>query len=322
VTEAATERIDVCICTFRRPSIAEAMESVARQALPDHVQIRIIVADNDAHPSARDLVLATAERLGADVRYVHAPVANISVARNACLAASDSAWLAFIDDDETTAPDWLARLLARREGADVVFGPALSIYSDAAPSWMKEGNYHGHIPRDADAVGAAHTANVLVRRACVGDVRFDPALGLVGGEDTVFFHALRLAGAKFAAALDAQVFERVVPAREKTSWIVLRRFRTGQTHAHLIGRFHPRWLVPTIALAVLKVIYSLGAALVTAPFAAMRMRNLFRAVFHSGVVVYGLGGGFYHEYQERRAASRADGGRSRELVRRARRPAG
>ena len=49
---------------------------------------------------------------------------------------------------------------------------------------------------------------------------------------------------------------------------------------------------------------------------------LWYAVFHSGVVVYGLGGGFYHEYQERRAASRADGGRSRELVRRARRPAG
>ncbi len=295
------ERIDVCICTFRRPSIADAMESVASQALPDGIGVRIIVADNDDRPTARDLVLATAERLRADVRYVHAPAANISIARNACLGASESDWLAFIDDDETTAEDWLAELLAAREGADVVLGPAISIYSDAAPAWMARGNYHGHVPRDANAVGAAHTANVLIRRACVGDVRFDPALGLVGGEDTVFFHALRLRGARFAAALEAKVYERVAPAREKVSWIVRRQYRAGQTHAHLIARFHRRRLAATAALAALKTAYSAVAAVASAPFPAARMRNTFRAIFHSGVVVYALGGGFCQEYLEREA---------------------
>jgi succinoglycan biosynthesis protein ExoM len=295
--EGAQERIDVCICTFRRASVAETMESVAAQALPERARVRIIVADNDEGPNARELVLAAADQLGVEIRYVHAPCANISIARNACLAASDSDWLAFIDDDEVAARDWLAKLLAAREGADVVFGPAISIYSAAAPAWMARGNYHGHVPRAPDAVGAPHTANVLIRRACIGGERFDPALGRAGGEDTVFFHALRLRGARFAAALDARVFERVVAPREKVGWIVRRKYRAGQTHAHLIARFHRGRLALTIGLAALKVIYSAAAALATAPFPAERMRNVFRAIFHSGVVAYGLGGRFYQEYR-------------------------
>jgi hypothetical protein len=41
------------------------------------------------------------------------------------------------------------------------------------------------------------------------------------------------------------------------------------------------------------------------------MRNVFRAIFHSGVVVYGLGGGFYHEYRERRPSQVSGGGSAR-----------
>jgi succinoglycan biosynthesis protein ExoM len=305
------ERIDVCICTFRRPSIAGAIESVARQALPPGVGLRIIVADNDERPSARDLVLRTAAELGADVRYVHAPAANISVARNACLEASDSAWLAFMDDDETAAEDWLARLLAARDGADVVFGPSVAVYDSSAPRWMKRGAFHGHTPRNPNASGAPHTANVLIRRASIGDLRFDPALGRTGGEDTIFFHALWLKGARRASALDAKVFERVAPQRAKSAWLARRRFRAGQTHAHLMARFHPRRRATVLLLSALKIVYSVIAAVVSAPFPIARMRNAFRAVFHAGVIAHALGGGLYQEYQSPdRASSRRENGRA------------
>lgn len=290
------ERIDVCICTFRRESVAAAIESVARQVLPPDITVRIIVADNDVEPSARERVAATAGRLRADVRYVHAPAGNISVARNACLAASDSGWFAFIDDDEVAAPDWLARLLAARGGADVVFGAALARYGRDAPDWMVRADFHSNVISGAKRVKTGHTCNVLIRRGCVEEVRFDPALGVAGGEDTVFFYELRLRGARLAAAPEAKVHETVTPERARLAWVLRRQFRSGQTHAHLTARFHPLQLAPTAALAAVKSAYSAVMAALLAPFPMRRMRNLARAVFHLGVVVRAAGGRFYAEY--------------------------
>jgi succinoglycan biosynthesis protein ExoM len=292
------ERIDVCICTYRRPSILpDAIESVARQALPPSVSVRIIVADNDDEPTARASILAAAERFGADLLYIHAPKANISIARNACIAAVETDWFAYIDDDETASPDWLADLLAAREGVDVVFGAVQAIYSEDAPKWMVEGDYHSNILTGEAAITTGYTSNVLIRRACIGDLRFDPGLGVVGGEDTVFFYALHLAGDRFTVAPVARVFEKVAPARENLAWILRRQFRAGQTHAHLTARFHPRRLPLTAALAAVKSLYSIIAALACAPFRTRRMRNFIRAVFHAGVVSYSLGGSFYREYE-------------------------
>ena len=44
--------IDICICTFRRPHVAETMRSVSKLALRPGWKVNIIVADNDVVPSA------------------------------------------------------------------------------------------------------------------------------------------------------------------------------------------------------------------------------------------------------------------------------
>ena len=77
--------VDVCICTYRRPQVVEAIQSVAKQALPPNVQVRLVIADNSAEASARDLVASLAEDFPLRLHYLHAPGANISIARNACL---------------------------------------------------------------------------------------------------------------------------------------------------------------------------------------------------------------------------------------------
>src|SRR4051794_4289515 len=83
-----TIRVDVGVCTFRRAAVAETLASVGAQALPDHIRLRVIVADNDETPSAEAVVRAAAEAYGLDLVYVHAPSRNISLARNACLEAA------------------------------------------------------------------------------------------------------------------------------------------------------------------------------------------------------------------------------------------
>ena len=92
--------VDVCVCTFRRPSVARLLASLASQDLPAATHLRVIVADNDDIPSARETVMRAFADLGLEGVYLHAPARNISIARNACLNAARATLVAFIDDDE------------------------------------------------------------------------------------------------------------------------------------------------------------------------------------------------------------------------------
>jgi succinoglycan biosynthesis protein ExoM len=116
--------VDVCVCTFRRPSVARLLASLAKQDLGGDLTVRIIVADNDDTPSARQTVEAALKANGLRGVYLHAPARNISVARNACLQAAKAPLIAFIDDDEIARPGWLAGLVTAMDakGVDVVFG--------------------------------------------------------------------------------------------------------------------------------------------------------------------------------------------------------
>jgi succinoglycan biosynthesis protein ExoM len=62
--------IDICICTFRRAHVADTLHSIFRLTVKPNWIIRIIVADNDETPSARDIVEATARDCSLSVTYL------------------------------------------------------------------------------------------------------------------------------------------------------------------------------------------------------------------------------------------------------------
>lgn len=269
--------IDLCICTFRRESLTDAIRSAAAQILPQGHRLHIIVADNDEAPSALGRVKAT----GIAVDYIHAPARNISVARNACLNAARAEWVAFLDDDETAPPDWLAQLLAcaNKTGADAVFGPSRALYPAGTPDWITANDFHSNLPqRRGNTVETGHSCNVLLRRP-PDDIRFDPALGRSGGEDTDFFFRLHRAGRRFAICDQAQVTEPVPPARLSLRWLAERRIAEGQHYATSAGKPRPVLLASSLA----KAAFSAARAL---PHAANRPKLAFwtmRALFHLGV---------------------------------------
>ena len=282
-----TVRIDIAICTFRRPHLADTLQSLARLELAPGWDVRIIVADNDETPSARGICDSAA--IPFPVNYIHAPAFNISTARNACIDASNGDYLAFIDDDEFASPGWMTALTDSAAGADVVLGPVHARYSPSCPLWIRAGDYHSSIPVAQNGrLISGGTGNVLLRRAFIGPVRFRTALGRSGGEDTAFFSDLEKRGARFAIRPDAIVYESVPEARESLHWLLRRRFRYGETHGLLLretargmaGRL--RHALPAAA----KTGFCAVMAAVHLPVRDRARRWTLRGALHAGVVTH------------------------------------
>lgn len=288
-------RIDIGTCTFRRPALAETLDSIAAMDVPEGVVVRVIVADNDDTPGARNLVNAVARGYPHALTYVHAPARNISVARNACLEAASGDYLAFVDDDETVTRYWLRELLdmAVATRADAVLGPVRAIYRHDTPRWMRRADSHSTFPVWVGSrIRTGYTCNVLLRLASPRVVgrRFDLALGRSGGEDTAFFTQMVEAGGLIAYAPDAWVEEVVPESRAHFSWLAKRRFRSGQTHGRLLAEKAGSWRTPLRAgLAGLKAGYCFAAAAGLAMAPARRNPFALRGIMHLGVVAGALG---------------------------------
>lgn len=230
--------VSVLIASMGRPSLAGTLRSVLAQDLPEGATLDIVVADDSGEGDARRIADAvSAERPGAPIRTVAAGGANIALARNATLEAARGDFVAFLDDDERADPDWLAGLLStqRETGADAVFGPVRTVYAEGVPSWARRaGLYRKSFGAHGAALDTGSTCNALVRRGAIGALRFDPALGRTGGEDTDLFGRLRRAGGRLVASARGAV-EEDVPA-ERVSVRVLRRraIRAGHSTARLL----------------------------------------------------------------------------------------
>lgn len=280
--------IDVCICTYRRPAIAEALAAVAVQDVRQSIALRVIVADNAPGTEARHSICAAGEKLGLDLVYVHAPAKNISIARNACLAAARADWLAFIDDDEIASPVWLRELIAeaRRGDWDAVLGPVQAVYPDPSPSWLRACDLHSTRPVWVHGrIETGYTGNVLLRRSLIerAGIAFRTELGRSGGEDIDFFYRLRDAGGRIGYARAALVHEPVPFERTTLGYVLRRNFRRGQTHARRLKRGSP------IGSSMLHLPVAAAKALLLGvaacrPGTAARNRNLARAALHCGVV--------------------------------------
>ncbi|CDM59941.1 glycosyltransferase [Rhizobium favelukesii] len=288
-------RIDIGVCTYRRPELEKTLHSLAMLDVPANVDLRIIVADNDSAPSAAATVDGLRVSLPYEIAYVHCPSSNISIARNACLENARGDFLAFIDDDETASPGWIENLLrtAQATTADAVLGPVKATYRPDAPRWMKRGDFHSTFPVwVAGEIITGYTCNVLLRldTPSLAGRRFNLALGRSGGEDTEFFTHMHKVGGKIAYAAGAWVEEPVPPGRAAFSWLAKRKFRFGQTHGRLIGNQATAMRkAKQLGLAMAKSGFCALVALLFLFSPVRRNRYALRACLHIGVVVGLLG---------------------------------
>ena len=229
-------RVSIIIPTQRRPKGLEtAIRSILRQKRVSPARLELVVVDNDVIPSAHALVMDLSIEAPFPVAYVHEPEPGVANARNAAMARATGSLIAFLDDDEEAPEGWLAALLAaqRRFKADVVFGPVRG----RAPGGIDthraylEWFFSRRGPAEAGLIEDYYGCGCsLLRRAALPDPAhpFAEARNHIGGEDDMLFGQMRVAGARFAWAPDAWVWEDPVPTRLSLDYTIPRAFAYGQ----------------------------------------------------------------------------------------------
>lgn len=241
--------VAVLIPTLRRPdALARALHCAFAQAGVAERLAEIVVVDNAPEGSARATVERLASKAPAPLRYVHAPRPGVATARNAGLREVSADHVAFLDDDETAGPGWLAALLAAHErlGADVTFGPVRGRAPDApARDRPQIERFFSRLRAEPTGLIGDHDGcgcgNSIMRRATalVGPDPFDVRADAIGGEDDRLFGRIAGEGGRFAWAADAWVDEEVPAARATAGYVLRRAYAMGQGPTRICLRATP-----------------------------------------------------------------------------------
>jgi hypothetical protein len=225
-------RITIGVPTYRRPDDLRALlpmlAAQADELRAGGYQVDVLVVDNDPAGSAAEVVQAAP-----GARYVHEPTPGIAAVRSRALDETvGSRLLAFIDDDERPHDGWLRHLVTTWEssGAAAVSGRVLAEYAGELDPWIRSGDFfvRRSLPTGS-AIDVAATGNLLLDldqvRAC--GVRFESALGLGGGEDTLFSRSLARAGHRMVWCDESVVVDQVPAERMTRSWVLARAWGHG-----------------------------------------------------------------------------------------------
>ncbi len=232
----------VGVCTYKRPAALQCcLDSIIKQDPPTDVRIIIMVADNDSQGTARDVVQNVAKNAKFQIEYAIEKGRGIPFARNNILRralAVGASEIAFIDDDETAKPKWIATLWKyyKESSVDVVRGYVRTQYPPGTPLWIIRGGFYQRIDYpEGTTFDSANTGNVLFNIKKIVEewnCWFDENLGLRGGEDSDFFRRAFSKGAKISWASGAIVEESLDESRYSISYLLKRKFRTRNSEAY------------------------------------------------------------------------------------------
>jgi succinoglycan biosynthesis protein ExoM len=295
-------RFSVCVCTYRRPSVVDTLNSLLAQSGISPTEYEIVIADDDPGRSALKAVHDIAHSASAPLYYVESAAQNISACRNRCLETAKANWIAFIDDDQIAEPDWLRQMIftAEKLRADAVQCYVRGIYPPETPNWIKAGGaYTYDYGPTGTELSSAATSGILFRRDLPGskELLFDQALGVTGGEDADFFLRYKALGGKIVSCREAVVNE-VVPVKRVTPTYLQRKCRR---HGHIYGRIvltkktrFGRW--SSIIKSVIGLAITVPYAAIRIVFVAMSCWMFKKFWYHFGVLEWAWGrDAFYYE---------------------------
>lgn len=224
---SARPSVIVAICTFNRNEpLATLLEAIHINAvrLDNRAAVGVVVVDDSADGKARPVVQRFEGRFELGIEYRFSGRQNISIARNLAIetACERSDWTVMTDDDCEPVPEWLEALLEMQQktGADAVTGPLVRRVPPGSPKWLTEEPFLelgiDALPEDGAEVNVAATFNSMISSQWLREhpqIRFQPSLGAIGGEDVVFYRSAHAAGLRIRYSRHGSGFENEPPSR-------------------------------------------------------------------------------------------------------------
>lgn len=227
--QADPPTVVICIPTYKRPDqLRSLVEAISRQNVS--FSFGVFVGNND-QVHIPDSILRTSDLLF--IKELMIKEKGVSIVRNTLIAAAlsyepSSRWIAFIDDDQVPAADWLQKLLATGErfNADMVGGPVQKV--PVKPGFWSSAVASHPAPRPEGQVSMLNeTGNLLLSTDYLRSLErlpFSPVFGRTGGEDFEFFLYSSRHNAKMYWSPDAHVTEEIPEQRTSFKGLVTRSY--------------------------------------------------------------------------------------------------
>jgi glucosyl-dolichyl phosphate glucuronosyltransferase len=181
--------VSVVISTCNRAeSLAIALRSLSEQRVPAGLYFEVIVVDNNSSDETRAVVERFSRGVFAHLRYIFEPRQGVALSRNVGITAARGDIIAFTDDDNAVASDWVAsvkRILDDRPDIAALGGAILPQWPETPPPWLDRLHWspvaivdYGPASFEANAQNPVCllTANLAVRREVLHRVGlFSPA---------------------------------------------------------------------------------------------------------------------------------------------------
>lgn len=236
----------VIICTRdRSASLARTLGSLVEAGARVDQPWELVVVDNGSSDDTADVIRGFADRL--PVRYVHQPIAGLSNARNAGVAASTGRYVIWTDDDVLVDAGWLAAYFtafAERPGDAIFGGRTEPVLEEPHQPWFKANAHRlGSLLavrdepswREVTLRQVPYGLNYAIRREEQRRHLYDPELGVApgrrrGGEEVAVIRAILEEGGSGSWVWDATVFHLIPPARQTEAYI--KQFYTAMSLDH------------------------------------------------------------------------------------------
>lgn len=130
----------IVVCTHNRASmLADCIESLLNQTVNKN-RFEIIIVDNNSTDNTEAIVREFAKN-NSNITYLQEKITGYSAPRNCGWKNASGKIIAYIDDDEIAAPDWLESIekaFQISEKPDIVGGIYLGQYDVTPPDWFTE----------------------------------------------------------------------------------------------------------------------------------------------------------------------------------------
>jgi glycosyltransferase involved in cell wall biosynthesis len=245
-------QITVLLCTYNRArSLATTLERLVSQTLPQSVGWEILVVNNNSSDQTSEVIEEFRQRYPERIRHMLELKQGISNARNAGIREARGEILAFVDDDEVPAANWLQNLTESLHSGEWVGsgGPVIPNWKRSPPRWWSYGSPFtlGPLAAFDPQLGAGEMntppvgANMAYRREMFkryGGFRAD--LGRVGGkllanEDIEFGRRVLAAGHRLRYEPFALMDHPVAESRVRKRYFLLWWYNKGRCDVREYG---------------------------------------------------------------------------------------